>query len=156
VYLAWESEGDARERLRRRSLILWLAAGAVSLATLLATRSEAPRLWEGLTRGAAGEMVLAGILLAPASALALWRRRFQAARMLAAAQVVILLAGWARAQWPWLVYPDLTIQLSAAPEATLRAAALTLPPGVAVLVPSLWLLFSVFKGRNPRNRSATP
>ena len=153
VYLAWESDGAARERFRRRALILWLVAGAVSLATLAAARSEAPRLWTQLLRGAAGELFLAGILLAPASAIALWRRRFQAARILAGAQVTILLAGWARAQWPFIIYPDLTLAQSAAPEATLRAAASTLPFGLALLAPSLWLLFSVFKGRNPRHRT---
>jgi cytochrome bd ubiquinol oxidase subunit II len=127
----------------------------VSLATLAAARSEAPRLWTELLHGAAGELFLAGILLAPASAAALWRRRYHAARLLAAAQVVILLAGWARAQWPFVVYPDLTLEQSAAPDPTLRAAAITLPFGMALLAPSLWLLFSVFKGRNPRTGGAS-
>jgi len=44
------------------------------------------------------------------------------------------------------VYPDLTM---AAPRATLAATAATLPIGLGLLVPSLWFLFSVFKGRVP-------
>jgi cytochrome d ubiquinol oxidase subunit II len=93
--------------------------------------------------------IAAGGLLAPASLTALWHRRFRLARVLGAAQVVVLLSGWGAAQWPYLVYPDLTISGSAAPRATLALTLWTLPFGFGVLVPSLWFLFSVFKGRKP-------
>jgi cytochrome bd ubiquinol oxidase subunit II len=43
-----------------------------------------------------------------------------------------------------------TIRGSAAPSGTLTFTALTLPLGFAVLVPALWYLFAVFKGRNPQ------
>ncbi len=147
VYLAWEADGALREDFRRRALITWLVAGFVSLLTLALTRQEAPRLWEALTSARAGWVVLAGVLLAPASAIALWRGRFWEARVLGAAQVALLLIGWALAQWPYLVYPDLTLAGSAAPRATLVAALATLPFGLGVLVPSLWFLFRVFKGQ---------
>jgi cytochrome d ubiquinol oxidase subunit II len=91
------------------------------------------------------------VLLAPASAYDLWRRRFGRARVLGAAQVLVLLAGWAVAQWPYLVYPDLTVAGSAAPSSTLSLTAATLPFGVAAVVPSLWWLFAVFKRRNPQS-----
>jgi cytochrome d ubiquinol oxidase subunit II len=122
----------------------------VSLATLLLAQEEAPRLWERLTSTPANALVLAGVLLAPASFLYLWRRRFGAARALGAAQVVVLLAGWGAAQWPYLIFPDLTIAATAAPASTLSLTAVTLPFGLAALVPSLWFLFRVFKGRNPQ------
>jgi cytochrome d ubiquinol oxidase subunit II len=151
VYLAWESEGGLlQEDFRRRALITWLSAGAVSLATLLLARAEAPRLWERLTSAPANVLVLAGVLLAPASLFYLWRRRLGVARVLGAAQVVVLLAGWGAAQWPYLIFPDLTIATAAAPASTLSLIAATLPFGLAALVPSLWLLFAVFKGRNPQ------
>jgi cytochrome bd-type quinol oxidase subunit 2 len=80
------------------------------------------------------------------------RRAFGRARVLGAAQVVVLLAGWAVAQWPYLVYPDLTVAGAAAPSSTLSLTAATLPLGVAAVVPSLWWLFAVFKERNPQSR----
>jgi cytochrome bd ubiquinol oxidase subunit II len=152
VYLAWESRGDLQADFRRRALVTWLAAGMASVATLLLARAGAARLWDGLTSMPALGLIAAGVLLAPASAYELWRWRFGRARVLGAAQVVVLLAGWAVAQWPYLVYPDLTVAGAAAPSSTLSLTAATLPLGVAAVVPSLWWLFAVFKERNPQSR----
>ena len=106
-------------------------------------------MWEALTSFPAAAIVAGGVLLAPASALALIARRFRLARVLAGAQVTLLLVGWAVAQHPYLIAPHLTLAASAAPRATLVLTALTLPFGAAALIPSLWYLFAVFKGRNP-------
>ncbi len=152
VYITLETEGALREDFRRKGLGAWLVGGVLSIGTLFLTRHEAPRLWAGLTSFPTALVVVAGVLLAPASAFALWRRRYHRARLLAAGQVVLLLAGWALAQWPYIVYPDVTVQGSAAPPATLAALLWTLPFGMALLLPSLWLLFAVFKGRNPALR----
>jgi cytochrome bd ubiquinol oxidase subunit II len=150
LYLAWEAEGDLQEDFRRRAIATWLVAGVVSIATLALTRFEAPRLWDALTSAPAGLFVLSGSLLAPLSLAALLRRRFGLARVLGAGQVVVLLTGWAAAQWPYLIYPDLTVAAAAAPRPTLALTAATLPFGLALLIPSLWFLFAVFKGRNPQ------
>jgi cytochrome d ubiquinol oxidase subunit II len=149
VYLAWESRGEIQEDFRRRALIVWLAAGVVSAGLLVVAALDAPHLWAGLTRAPAAAIVIAGSLLAPASAAALWTRRFALARVLAGGQVTLLLIGWAAAQFPYLIAPHVTIAGSAAPPETLALTAMTLVPGVAVLAPSLWYLFAVFKGRNP-------
>ncbi len=149
VYVTLETEGPLREDFRRKGLEAWLVGGVISMGTLLLARTEAPRLWEALTTLPTGLVVVAGVLLAPASGLALSRRRFVRARVFAAGQVVLLLSGWAMAQWPFLVYPDLTVADSAAPAATLRAVLWVVPIGMLLLVPSLWYLFAVFKGENP-------
>jgi cytochrome d ubiquinol oxidase subunit II len=148
VYLAWESDRELQKDFHRRAMLTWLAAGAVSVATLLIAREEAPRLWERLTSTPANALLLSGALLAPASLFSLWRRRFGVARVLGAAQVVVLLAGWGAAQWPYLIFPDFTIAATAAPRSTLSLTAATLPFGLAALIPSLWFLFAVFKGHN--------
>ena len=84
------------------------------------------------------------------SALALLNRRYSLTRVLAGAQVAVLLVGWGVAHHPYLIAPDLTIAGSAAPTPTLELTAMTLPIGAGVLIPSLWYLFSVFKGKNPQ------
>jgi cytochrome d ubiquinol oxidase subunit II len=148
VYLAWESTAAAlREDFRRRAVAVWWIAGVASAATLVLARSEAPRLWAGLTSWPALLFVCGGSILAPLSFAALRWGRYNAARLLGAAQIATLLAGWAAAQWPYLIYPDRTVAGAAAPASTLALTAWTLPFGLAALLPSLWFLFRVFKSR---------
>jgi cytochrome d ubiquinol oxidase subunit II len=45
-----------------------------------------------------------------------------------------------------LVPPDLTLAASAAPPVTLRLVLIGLAVGSALLAPSLWYLFRLFKG----------
>lgn len=149
VYLAWESTGELQEDFRRRALLAWLLAGAASLVLLALARPHAARLWASLTTLPAAAIVVAGVILAPASALALLNRRYGLTRVLAGAHVAVLLIGWGVAQHPYLIAPDLTIAGSAAPKPTLALTAMTLPIGAGVLIPSLWYLFAVFKGKNP-------
>jgi cytochrome bd ubiquinol oxidase subunit II len=52
--------------------------------------------------------------------------------------------GWAVAQYPYLVPPDLTVA-AAAPAATLRLVLQAMGLGAVVLLPSLVYLFRVFK-----------
>jgi cytochrome d ubiquinol oxidase subunit II len=146
VYLAWESPDDLlRDDFRRRAVATWWCAGVASVATMLVAWSEAPRLWANLVSSPPILFVIAGALLAPLSFITLRRRLYGAARFLGAAQVSVLLLGWAAAQWPYLIYPDFTVAGAAAPPSTLALTATTLPFGLAALVPALWYLFAVFK-----------
>ena len=60
-----------------------------------------------------------------------------------------MLWAWAVGQWPHLVPPDMTIADAAAPDATLTPLLVVIGIGMLLLLPSLWLLFRVFKSRNP-------
>ena len=147
VYLAWEShDAQLRDDFRRRALAIWWIAGVASIAVLFLARSEAARLWSGLT-SSPGDPCSSrvGSVLAPISFAALRAGRFSLARYSCVAQIVALLAGWAAAQWPYLIYPDVTVANAAAPASTLALTAWTLPFGFAALLPSLWFLFRVFK-----------
>jgi len=77
--------------------------------------------------------------------IALLRRRFRVARAAAATQAVLIIMGWARAQYPHIVPPDLTLHDAAAPSATLGLLVGALALGSIVLFPSLWYLFRVFR-----------
>jgi cytochrome d ubiquinol oxidase subunit II len=148
VYLAWEShDAPLRDDFRRRALAIWWIAGGASMAVLFLARSESPRLWSGLTSLPGILFIAAGSVLAPISFAALRGGRFNLARHTCIAQIVALLAGWAAAQWPYLIYPDVTVANASAPASTLALTAWTLPFGFAALLPSLWFLFRVFKSR---------
>ena len=63
------------------------------------------------------------------------------------AQVTLLVVGWGAAQYPYLIFPEVTIASAAAPEATLSLLLWALVVGAVVLVPSLGYMFRVFKTR---------
>lgn len=149
VYLTLETSGDLREDFRRRAILAGGAVTAFAVLDLPLMAREAPRLWQSFAQPAALPLIGAALVLAAASFLTLLSRRERAARLFSGASTAVLLWGWARAQWPYIVYPDFTIQGSAAPVPALMQILWTLPIGLVLLAPSLWLLFRLFKGRNP-------
>ena len=75
--------------------------------------------------------------------------------MLVAIQTIAILAGWVASQYPFLLVPDLTIWNAAAARETRIWLLIFLAAGVPVLLPSLIVLFRVFKlsGRGQENKS---
>jgi cytochrome bd ubiquinol oxidase subunit II len=146
VYLANETEGDLREDFRRRALLSGTAVVALSVLVLPLLRAQAPHLWAGLTSVRAAPVLALGVAAALLSGWALWKRRPRLARTATVVQTACLLAGWGIAQHPFLIYPDVTVHAAAASDATLRFVLWSTPFGMALLLPSLWLLFRVFKG----------
>jgi len=147
VYLTVETRGELQEDFRRRALLAGTVVVGLAALTLPLLKLETPHLWRGLLSIRAAPVVVTGVAAALLSGWALLRRRFRPARAAAIVQVSLLLAGWGLAQYPYLIYPDVTIQDSAAPPATLRFVLYSLPIGLVILVPSLWLLLRVFKTR---------
>ena len=87
--------------------------------------------------------------VSPTASWATWSRRILLARVLAAALVACVLWGWALAQWPYALAPTLTFAQAAAPSNSLRVTLIAVGAGTVLLVPALWLLFSVFKLHTP-------
>lgn len=151
VYLMNETSGVLREDFRRRALLSGTFVVGLSALTLPLLYREAPHLWDNLATLRAAPVLAVGLISALASGWALWwptDRRVRLARIATVVQVVCLLGGWGLAQYPYIIYPDVTLSNAAAPDATLRFVLWTLPFGFALLVPSLWLLFKVFKGEH--------
>jgi cytochrome d ubiquinol oxidase subunit II len=159
TYLAAELAGDAelQRDFRVRALAAGLAVGGCALLAFLLSGRGAPRIRDGLAgRAWAWPLHLATAAAALSALAALWRGRFRLARVLAAAQTALILAGWAAAQYPYLVVPDLTIGDAAAPRRTQTLLLTVLAAGVPVLLPSLFVLFRVFKAAPARPPSSAP
>jgi cytochrome d ubiquinol oxidase subunit II len=148
TYLTVEAIQRGEEELQRdfrgRALVAGVVAGALAAAGLVLVRVEAPLLWEGMRD--------AGLLFAAVSAIAgvgslffMWSGRYRLARAGAIVAVASVLFGWGVAQWPYLIVPDVTVTDAAAPDATLRVVIIGFALGGAVLAPSLYLLFRIFK-----------
>ena len=149
VFLMNETRGALREDFRRRALLAGTYVVALSALTLPLLYVEAPHLWANLASWRAAPVLVVGVGSALVSGWALWwpsDRRVRLARVASVVQIICLLGGWGLAQYPYIIYPDVTLSNAAAPAATLRFVLWTLPFGFALLLPSLWLLFKVFKG----------
>jgi cytochrome d ubiquinol oxidase subunit II len=150
VYLTVEAAADRalQEDFRRRALAAAAGVFATAAAALVAAHLTAPRVRDALEmNGWAIPFHLATGAAAIAAIGALIVRAYRAARIAAAAQVVLILSGWAISQYPFIVPPDLTIRNAAAPRETLVLILAALAVGGLVLFPSLAYLFRVFKSK---------
>jgi len=145
VFLTVETTGAVQEEFRARAKLAGVVVVVGATATIPLTQSLAPHLWLGLTTRAL-PIVIVGTLAGALAFALVHLRRYRLARLLAIVQVASVMAGWAVAQHPYLLYPDVTLASAAAPDATLRFVLWSLPFGLAIVGPSFWLLFKVFKG----------
>jgi cytochrome d ubiquinol oxidase subunit II len=135
-----------REDFRRRALIAGATVGLLALVAFLFSGLGAPRVREALLlRRWSWPLHLLTATAATTALAALLRRRYRLARLAAAAQTVLILLGWALAQYPFMVVPDLTLAQAAASERVQRLLLIILLCGLPVLIPSLVVLFRVFK-----------
>jgi cytochrome d ubiquinol oxidase subunit II len=150
TYLAVEATGELRGDFRRRAA--WAGLVVVVLAALAAalSRSDAPLVFQGLTRRPwSAPLVLGVILAALVAAAALRGGRVRLARAAAAIQVALFVAGWGAAQHPFLVVPGLTLDAASAPRVVQVALLWALAAGGVLLFPALYLLLRIFKGERP-------
>lgn len=146
VYLTVETAGELRDDFRVRAIIAGTTTAALASAVLLLACFEANWFFRQLISVRSWPVLAAGLLCFAASAWAVFGRRYHLSRIFAAGEIVLLLLGWGLAQQPYLVYPDMTFYQAAAPIPTIAFLLATLPVGALLLLPSLWLLYNVFKG----------
>ena len=151
VYLTLEAqERELQEDFRNQALGAGVALFFAALAALLLSHRWAPRVREALIFA---PWAVPLHLLTAATALtalaALWRRRWRVARVAAATQVSLILWGWALAQYPYVLPPDLPVEAAAAPAVTLRLVLAAVALGALVLLPSLYYLLRIFKSHQP-------
>jgi cytochrome bd ubiquinol oxidase subunit II len=149
VYLTVETTGALREDFRRRALAAGGAVAVIGTIALPLARIDAPTVWDELAGGRSTPLILGAIAVSLGSLGALLARRYQLARITSVAEVALILWGWTTAQYPYLIVPDVRLAAAAAPSATLAGFLLSAAVGMVLLLPALWLLFSVFKGKNP-------
>ena len=156
AYLTLEAPGGLRTTFRARALLAGKAAGIAAVLDLALMPFEAPRLFLRLVAPDVLGLVLLAAGLGAGSFASLRAGQDRLGRSLAAAALSVLLWSWAAAQWPYIIYPGFTVPGSAAPDLAVRQVLTLVPFGLVLLVPSLWLLFHVFKGRLPIDGDAGP
>ena len=147
VYLTVEAETRSlQEDFRLRALLAGVAVGLLALIVFVLAGTGAPAVRAGISRSSwALALHILTAIFASGAFFTLWTRRYRAARFCAAGQVTLILLGWAFAQFPNLVEPDLSITAAAAPEITLQLLLGALIAGALLLFPSYFYLFRIFK-----------
>ena len=145
VFLTLETTGALRDDFRARAIAATFALALAGAVALVVARATAPHVLAGLLRpqslpGIGVAMTLGFVVLGCVAA-----RRYAVARVAVASEATAVLAGWFASQAPFVVPGALTYDAAAAPPATLRAFLVLVAIGGALLVPSLLLLFRVFK-----------
>ena len=149
VYLTLETRSRAwQEDFRLRAIIAGVVVGLLALIVFILAGKGAPTVRAGISRTwwALGLHILTAVF-AIGAFYTLWTRRYRLARICAAAQVTLILLGWAFAQFPDLVEPDITIASAAAPRATLQLLLIALVLGALLLFTSYNYLFRIFRGK---------
>ena len=150
TYLMVETEDRPvlQADFRRRAILAAFVSGVLALLALYVVALQAPRLLESLA-GRGLPLLALAIVNGPIALWAVWRSRPRIARVAVIGQVVLVLWAWVMGQWPYLIPPHLSIADAAAPAQTLSAMLVVVAVGMVILVPSLWLLFRVFKVKKP-------
>jgi len=148
VYLTLETQQrELQEDFRARALLAGIAVGLLALTVFILAKTGAPTVRAGISRTVwALALHFFTAVFALSAFYTLWIRRYRLARVFAAGQVTLILLGWAFAQYPHLVEPNITITSAAAPRITLELLFGALAAGAILLFPSYYYLFWIFKG----------
>jgi cytochrome bd ubiquinol oxidase subunit II len=149
-----EGAEDLADQFRARALGTAALTGLIGIAGLFVLRADAPLLFEGLT-GRALPVVVLSVVAGVAAFVLLATRRYVPARLASALAVTAILVGWAVAQYPYLLLPELTIEEAAGGRATLVAMLVALVGGSLILVPALVYLYVLFQRPQARMSSGS-
>ena len=152
VYLTLETRSrELQEDFRRRALASGVVVGLLALTVFVLAQTGAPTVRAGISRTWWALILhICTAIFASGAFYTLWIRRYRLARVCAAAQVTLILLGWAFAQYPHIVEPDVTITSAAAPRITLQLLLGALLLGAVLLFPSYYYLFRIFKRETVR------
>ena len=145
VFLTCEVRGPVRQDFRVRGIGVTVVLATIGALALGVAARTAPAVFASLTQvrslpGIGTAMALGFVVLG-----CLWFRRYAYARIAVCLETIAILVGWYASIAPYLIPGRLTYLQAAAPIETLRAFLVLVAIGSALLVPSLWLLFRVFK-----------
>jgi cytochrome d ubiquinol oxidase subunit II len=155
MYLCHDAERLGRPYLadvfRRRALATAAVVGAIVLGGIAVLHADAPALFHGLTHRALPLVILSALAGLTSLGLLL-ARRYILVRPTAALAVTAVLWGWAVAQYPHMLPPDVDYTTAAAHRPVLTATLAVTAVGSLLLIPSLGWLFALFQRRQPAAR----
>lgn len=151
IYLTVEAQNSKEEEelvqvYRWRALLAGAVTAALGAWGLFLAPSEASLLWNGMLDHAL-PLVFATMLIGGVTAVLLLLQKYRLARILIVLETAGLLGAWGISQLPYLIPPDVTVERAAGSPVMITALLIGSLLGMIILLPSLWLLFRVFKSR---------
>jgi cytochrome d ubiquinol oxidase subunit II len=148
VYLTAEAHAQGeKEFVAAYRLKALISSGLVSVLGILCVAlsvTAAPWLWSGLLAHAflyVGGTVIMGLLVLAMLLL----KRYRLASLFVILETALMLISWGVSQYPYLIPPKLTIEQAANSPAMITTMLVALLIGMAIVLPSLFYLFRVFK-----------
>ncbi|HEX7293056.1 MAG TPA: cytochrome d ubiquinol oxidase subunit II [Solirubrobacterales bacterium] len=135
-------ERDLERYFVRRALAAAVVAGAFAVAGLFALHADARYVFDRLLDQGLPLVALSG-LCGVALLAVLLRGGRRPLRPLAGGAVIAVIWGWAVAQFPYLLPPDLTIAEAAAPDPTMTVIFIVFGAAAVLVLPSLALLYTL-------------
>ena len=146
IFLLLETAEPALvEDFRRRAVRATVAVWVLGLVPAAIAAAAGMPLFGAMQRTPAAIAIAIALLAGVAVIVCARRRRDREARVAVGIEAVAILGGWFAAQAPDLVPGHLPLAAAAANDATLAAFLVAAAIGAAIVVPSLILLFRVFK-----------
>jgi cytochrome d ubiquinol oxidase subunit II len=133
-------EDDLEPYFLHRSIAAAVVTGVLAAVGLLVLRADARPIFDGLLDEGL-PFVIASALLGLLTLAGLLRGWSRALRPLAIGAVVAVVAGWAVAQYPYLLPETLTVEEGAGDGAALTALIVVFIAALLIVVPALALLF---------------
>jgi cytochrome d ubiquinol oxidase subunit II len=151
TYLTVDAQGDEELQLsfRYRAIVSHAIVAVFATLSLLFARAE--NVWVYRRIGELPWAIASGgafVMFFGFTLSCLFTKHYKEARILAAGEALIILLGYAAAQYPYLAPPTYDVLNSSAPHSVLRWLLIALAIGALTLFPSLFYLFRIFKGDN--------
>lgn len=132
------------EMFRRRGLIAGATTAVLGAVALFEAVSAAPTLWQGMLNHAI-PLVIATMIIGAGAAAALYFAYYRIARVLIIAETAFMLGSWGVSQIPYIIPPKLTVDAAASTSSTQLLLLIGVIIGMAIILPSILLLFYIFK-----------
>ncbi len=139
-----QKKTDLVEMFRRRGLISGAITAVLGALALFEATSAAPILWQGMLNHAL-PLVIATMIIGVGAAAALYFAYYRIARALIIAEAAFMLGSWGVSQIPYIIPPKLTVDAAASTPSTQLLLLIGVIIGMAIILPSILLLFYIFK-----------
>ncbi len=135
---------DLVKLFRRRGIIAGAVTAVLGAAALAQAPWAAPLLWQGMLAHAL-PIVIVTMIIGLGAAAALFFAYYRIARALIVAEAAFMLGSWGVSQIPYIIPPKLTVDAAASTSGTQLLLLIGIIIGMALIIPSILLLFYLFK-----------